>query len=431
MQRFSTLRQRIFQSRLAQNALALYIVQFARYLLPLVTIPYLARVLGVENWGHVLFTQAFSLWLILILEYGFNLSASRDIANFQGSPSAISKIVANVMGAKGLLLVLSVIITLGVNQFVPSFREFPLHLWLAWLSASATGFMPLWYFQGIENMKPPAFLDLGVRVFTTLLIFIVVRHPNDAWLVLALQALAGCVTTFLACFWMYQKVSFTKITLRESYKALQKGFSMFLFQAAVSLYTTANAFLLGLLATPSSVTFYSNADRLVKTSQMVNQPLYQVFYPRINSLLAPEPLHALRLVKFSLLLMSSIGLCIGLSIFALSPFIVSHLLGPGYEPTIELLRILSLLPFLVAVSNVLGIQWMLPHHLDRSFNTIVIVAGLVNLGAALLIAPRFGAVGIAWLVIVIEAFITLSMFIVLWRRGLNPFIYRGLNKLQT
>ena len=90
---------------MAKNTLALYALQFAGYVIPLVTLPYLARVLRAEGFGLLLFAQSFALWGSIIFEYGFNLSASREVAQNRGSRDALATTAAGVLGAKLLLLV--------------------------------------------------------------------------------------------------------------------------------------------------------------------------------------------------------------------------------------------------------------------------------------------------------------------------------------
>jgi len=114
------------------------------------------------------------------------------------------------------------------------------------------------------------------------------------------------------------------------------------------------------------------------------------------------------------------GALLGSTIFVFAPVVAQLLLGAAFGPAIPALRVLSLLPPLIALSNVLGIQWMLPLGLDRPFNGIILAAGVLNLGLAYLLAPRFGHVGMAWAVVGAEAFVTGTMYGYLRLRRLHP-----------
>src|ERR1051326_2269228 len=97
--------KRYLRHPVVQNALALYSVQFAEYALPLITVPYLARVLQPAGWGMVVYAQNFSVWLVLVLEYGFSFSATREIARHRDDPKKQADVAAGVIGANALLLV--------------------------------------------------------------------------------------------------------------------------------------------------------------------------------------------------------------------------------------------------------------------------------------------------------------------------------------
>src|SRR5690606_30878863 len=125
-----------------------YAVQIAGYVVPLITLPLLARVLGAEEYGRVAFAQSFALWMSLIIEYGFNLSATRDVAKHRAAKETLARLVTSVLGAKGVLA----LVTLGLSgialALVPAFRERPVYLAGAWLLCVANGMTPYWYFQG-------------------------------------------------------------------------------------------------------------------------------------------------------------------------------------------------------------------------------------------------------------------------------------------
>ena len=155
------------------------------------------------------------------------------------------------------------------------------------------------------------------------------------------------------------------------------------FCSAVSLYTTANALILGAVASPLSVGYDSGAERIARGVINLINPVSQSLFPRLSRLIVTEQRKAIMLVRLSLAMMAAFGLIVGLTLFAGAPLIVRILLGRGYEAAVLPLRILSLLVPSVALSNVLGMQWMLPLGMDKEFNRIIISAGVINVGLAL------------------------------------------------
>ena len=408
---------------LVQNVIALYGVHFANYLFPLITVPYLARVLGPKGWGLVAFAQAFGQYLALVVEYGFNLSATRQVARSRDSVEQRAELIAGILGAKAFLASLALGLVLVVSHRVPSFREHPKVLWAGVFWALAMAFNLMWYFQGLERMRLVATLDVGAKALSLVGILLWVRNPEDGWKMLALMGMTSLLSTLAALTLAYREVPVRLPSWVRVWEALRLGWTMFLFRSAVSLYTVGNAFILGLFASPQIVGYYAGAEKISKAFLGLLGPISQALYSRLSHLVQHSRAEAARLVRVGMGVMGLGGMLMGLTVFTLAPILVRILLGEGYEPAVPVVRVLSLLPLLIALSNVLGIQWMLPLGLDRLFNAIILGAGLVNLTLAVLLAPRFAHLGMAWAVVVSETFVILAMYFLLWRRALDPLTY--------
>jgi polysaccharide transporter, PST family len=408
---------------LFQNAISLYGVQAASYIVPLLTIPYLARVLGATGWGLVAFAQAFGSWVALIGEYGFSLSGTREIARCRDEPDRMTEIVAGVLGAKALLAAASIVAAIAAFWLVPIFRENPRLLLASMVWASAQVFNMIWVFQGLENMRFVAILDISAKLVATVLVFLVVHRPEDGWRVLVVQGL-GFGLSSVVCMWMvYRKVPFCMPNQRSVSAALRMGWSMFLFRSSVSLYTTANAFILGLFVSPQLVGYYAGAEKISRGFLGLLNPINQTLYPRLSHLMRRAQNRAAHLAQIAAALMGAGSIALAVIIFSMAPVLVRVILGNGFQPAVPIVRILSLLVPLVACGNVLGIQWMLPLGLDRAFNRIILAAGFINLFLALILAPRFKDTGMAWAVVIAETFVSASMYLFLRSRKLDPLNY--------
>lgn len=403
-----------------KNAVALYGLQFSNLLLPLATVPYLARVLGPREWGLVIFAQALASWLSIILQYGFRLSATREIAQHRDDPKEVRRITSGVMGAQSMLVLATTPILAIVFLLIPTFHQRPGLLVAAWAYSVALGLNPFWFFQGMEQMRRPALVSMVGSGFALGGIFLLIGPHSSSADVLLIRAIGAGITAALNLVIVLRTMPLHIPKGHEIVSALRGGLSMFLFQASVSLYTTANAFVLGLFVSPVVVSFYGSAERLSRAALGMIAPLTNAVFPRVSRLATTNPSRAARVAGLSLILTGGGGALLGGAIAAFAPVIVRVALGPGYEATVPVLRLLSALLPIVGVSNVLGIQWMLPLRLDTEFNKIIIVAGLVNIGLAVLLAPSYGATGMAASVVSSEALVTTLMSVVLWRRGLTP-----------
>lgn len=409
--------RRLVRHSLVHNTAALYGVFLAGMLLPLLLIPYLARVLRPEGWGTVVFAQSFAAAVGLLLEYGFYLSATRQVARVRAFPGRVASLVAGVLGAKILLLGAVLVLATAASLIVPTFRANPLYLFWACGTAVAQGFSPFWYFQGVERMSAAAALEVIGKAAATLGVFLLVKQPEQGWLVLALQASAAAAVTAITTAWMYRAVPFRAPQLGEALAMLREGAGLFVLRGASSLYVQANSFILGLLTTAPVVAYFGSAEKLIRAALGLLQPATQALYPRISHLVLSDKEEAGQLLRLSLFLTGGLGVAMGVCTFLAAPWLVQVLLGPGYQAAVPVLRAFSALPPIVAVGTVLGMQWALPAGHDRAFFRYVLTAGVLNLGMAVLLAPRFGALGMAASVLLADAVVAGGLLVLAWRRG--------------
>jgi PST family polysaccharide transporter len=415
----------LFRHTLVQNALSLYGVQVASYIFPLVTIPYVARVLGVSGWGLVAFAQSFGAWVALVGEYGFSLSATREVARYRDDRGKLTDILAGVLGAKTILAVVAGVFAAFLRWCVPIFSHHPALLWAALFWALGQGFSVMWFFQGFERLRLVAGIDISAKALATIGVFVLVRKPEDGWLVLIAQGSGFMLSTVIGLTLIYRQLPFRIPSWASVREALRMGWSMFLFRSSVSLYTTGNAFILGLFVSPQLVGYYAGAEKISRAFLGLLNPISQTLYPRLSHLAHRSENRAARLARISIGVMGASGAAMGALVFLLAPVLVRMILGIGFEPAVPILRALALLVPLVAFGNVFGIQWMLPMGMDRAFNTIILLAGAVNLSLALLLAPLYRDLGMAWAVVTAETFVSVSMYLVLRSQKLNPLSYRS------
>lgn len=413
---------------LLRNLVSLYGIQIATLVLPLLTLPYLTRVLGPAAWGQLAAVQALAVTLSLIVEFGFGYSATRAVAQRRGDTPALARIAAGVLGAKLLLLVGLLLVGVVIYALAPAYRQSPLLYCWGIALAAVQGFAPLWYFQGQERLQQAAALDIAGRVAATTGIFLLVRRPEQAWCVLALYALMIGLVQVMNTIRMYRELPFALPTFGGTLQSLRAGFSMFLFRGATGLYLTANAALLRLYLPGAQVGYYANAERLAAAGKSMVQPITQALFPRVSHLVQHDGEAARSLLRRSLLLMLAVSAAAALCLFVAAPWFVPLFFGAAYQASVPLLQVLIVTLPIVAASNVLGLQWMLPNGQDRAFNTIVVAAGLLNIGLMTFLVPRYGSQGMAWGVITTESVITLSMALYIFQQPDHPFRTKGVSQ---
>jgi len=198
----------LLQNRLLHNIVTLYGVQACTYLLPLLTLPYLARVLGPTGWGAVSFSQAIGATIAIAVEYGFDFSATRETARQEKNRHQLAELVSGVLAAKILLSVICLCVAMTVRKYALHIAPSPALFWASAIWGVAQGINMLWFFQGLERMKLMGSIDIGGRILATVGIFLIVHRSSDGWKVMASQALGCIISHAVTVFFAFREVGF-------------------------------------------------------------------------------------------------------------------------------------------------------------------------------------------------------------------------------
>jgi PST family polysaccharide transporter len=266
-------------------------------------------------------------------------------------------------------------------------------------------------------MKIVAAMEVITKCAAAAGVFVFVHRPDDAWRVLGLQAAASVLSTGCGLGLAYRQIAMRMPTPRLVGEALRTGWTMFLFRSSAMLYTTGNSFLLGLFAPPVAVGYFAGAEKISKAFMGLLNPLNQALYPRLSHLARHNPKEGSQLLRINALLVAICGVMLGVAVYVFAPQLVRILLGPQLAPAIPVLRLLAILPPLIGMNTVLSTQWMAPLGMDGTLNGIICGAGLLNVGLAVILAPRYREMGMACAVIGAELFIALTASVILARRS--------------
>ncbi len=409
------------KKRLIENILSLYLLQIVNYILPLITLPYLVRVLGPEKFGLIAFTQAFIQYFNILTDYGFNLSATREIAIYKENKDKVSEILSSVMFIKICLLLLSFVIMSIVVFSFEKFRQDWLIYYLTFGMVVGQVLFPIWFFQGMEKMKYITFLNILAKLVFTVAIFIFIHKASDYIYVPLINSLGSIVVGVLAL-WMVSKyfdVRFIKPTIQSIKYHLKEGWHIFVSTIAISIYTVSTTFILGIFTNNTVVGYYAAADKIIQAVKGLMSPITQAIYPYINKKVAISKDEGLIFIRKITKFTAIFTLVLSITIFTFSEEIVGLVLGPNYKNSIPVLMILSIHPFLIGLSNIFGIQTMLSFNRKKAFQNILLSASILNVVLSLILVPSFQHIGSAISVTLVEAFVTLAMFLYLQKTGIK------------
>ncbi len=402
--------RQILASRLVGNFLYLYAVQGANYLFPLLTLPYLSRAFGPEGFGLLALGQALALNLQLIGEFGFSLFGTREVAQRRQDPRNLASIASGILGVRLLLALLLFLLTLVVYLWHPLLRGHPLLTLGAFFYGVASAFSPTWFFRGMERMKEVALLEVAPRTLALLGIFTLVRTEEHAHLPLWINGLALGLANLWGTFQVHREVGWQTPRLGETKWMLAKGSRLLAFQLVMAFYLSVNPWVLSLLLSPKEVGLYAGADRLVRASWGMLEPLARGFFPRISSLVAQDYEEARKVASRAILLLLAVGAALALFLGVAAPLLIKLVLGGAYTEAASALMVLALMLPLGALAHGLGVQWALAIGMDSLLNKAVVLAALVQLGVVFPLVHFMGIVGAAWgsvLASLVEALILL------------------------
>ncbi|MGF6995128.1 O-antigen/teichoic acid export membrane protein [Paraburkholderia sp. GAS32] len=410
-----------------RNMLALSVLQVANMVLPLATLPYLFRVLGPNHFGAYVFAQAVVTYLVLLADYGFNWSATGEIARVQNDRDAVSRIFWKTQVAKTLVACVGLaLLVLGV-LLVPKFIEIRPIMFATFPLVIGTVLFPQWLFQGLERMSFVTISTLSARLLVIPATYLLVHSPDDTWRAALIASMSTVVAGLISLTLIARMrlISFWLPGVSDVIGAFRDGWHVFMATAAISLYTTTNSVLLGFLAGNVTLGYFGAADKIRNVAQSLIAPLSNAMYPRVNALFAEDTVKAYALVRKALYAMSTIMFAVSVMLWALAPWIVRIGMGPQYAPVVDVLRWMAFVPWMVALNNVLGLQMMLPLGMKKKFSEILLGSGVFNIALLVPLSIRFGAQGAAMSILATEALVTGCMALYLVKKRVPIFLARA------
>ncbi len=406
---------------LLQNFTSLSILQIVNYLFPLITFPYLVRVLGPERFGLISFASAFVGYFGIITDYGFNLSATREISINRKDSRKISEIYSTVVFIKSAIFIISFLLFVVIIFYIPKFQDDSIVYLVSFGSVLGSTLFPIWLFQGLERMKYITILNVISRFILTIFIFALITKESDFILYIGLvsisSVLVGIVSLFIVS--ISFKVKFILPGKNAIKYQLIEGWYIFISSVSISLYTISNTFILGLFTNNNVVGYFSAADKIRIAVQRLFGTVSQTVYPHISLLYKQSVSSGLEFARKLVYFTGSISFLFSLVLFLFAPQIIKIILGDKYLHSILVLRIIAFLPFIITLSNIVGIQTMLNLDMKKAFTQIIVLAGIINLILAFTLVPFFDEVGTSISVMTTEILVTAGLVYYLSKKKIS------------
>ena len=343
--------------RILENFFSLFTLQVFNYILPFLTLPYLARVLSVERFGLIFFAMAFMQYFNVLVDYGFTITTTKDVSINRNSKEELSRIFTSVYIIKTVLLILSFIVLLIVVFSSEKFRhDYPVYL-LSFGIVIGQFLFPVWFFQGIEQMKYITLINVLSKVIFTALVFIFVKSDSDFLFVPAFNSLGYILGGILSIYIIFKKFNIKfDFDINHLKKTFKEGFFIFFSISSSSLIYTSPSFLIGLFLGNQQVAYYISAEKVINAIKSILGVINQSFYPHLSLIYKENFSLYLKKWQFLLkiILLSSTFFILILMFF--SKEITFILYGKNFFETVSIIKLLSLTIFTYGIINMLGLQ---------------------------------------------------------------------------
>ncbi|MGZ8517596.1 MAG: flippase [Chitinophagaceae bacterium] len=398
------------KNKLVYNFFSLGAVQAISSLIQLIVIPHVIGKIGVDGFGVVALAQVVMFYFAVFTDYGFNQSATRDIALYKEDHKKVSEIFFRVFFSKLFLCFIAFILLFLLVLFIPIFRMHMLLYYMAFVFVVGQSVLINWFFQGLERMHFIAFATLVARVLFAILVFLFIRAKGDDFLFLFFlgggNVIAGVISIVVA-FRIY-KLQFVKPSLTDIIGELKGGWQITLSHLSNSTCHYANIFILRFFVNDLVVGYYSIAERIFFTLKQVFVVFSQTAYPKVCQLVQQGKAQAVSFLKqtYSPFLLAVVLGCIIL--FILSPQVLYFFIGDEYNKAVFYLRVLSIAAVVVCL-NIPGTLILLAMDRGKTYFNIYAIASAVNILLNIVLARFFGATGTVMTIFITEFLITMSL----------------------
>ena len=402
------------------------IYQLAAILIPIITTPYLSRIIGAEGIGIYGFGFSIANYFAMFIKLGLNNYGAREIAYIRDDRKAMSEtfwemyffqffsgiFISAIYFVYGFVFANNHTIALIFSLYVIS----------AMLDIT-------WFFWGLEEFRLTVRRDFIVKILTTAGIFLLVKTADDTWKYCLL--ISGGFLLSQTLLWPSMKgvISWRKPTINGIKRHIKPNFILFVPIIAISLYKTMDKIMLGAMSTSVEVGYYHNSENIIQVPTMLIFSLGTVMQPRMSNMVSNDTSESVMESVFtkSIILAMFLSSSIGFGIMSVANEFVPLFYGPGFEKCIQLYKILLPSCLFLAFANVIRTQYLIPRKKDREYIISLFSGAGVNLVLNAILIPQFQSVGASLGTLAAEATVCIVQATLMKKeKGVKKYIVQSL-----
>ncbi|MGT2957491.1 polysaccharide biosynthesis protein [Streptococcus bovimastitidis] len=377
--------------KLVKNMIYNTSFQLLSLILPLITIPYISRVLTPEGVGINAFTLSIANYFTLAGALGINLYGNREIASFQKDKEKRSKVFWELVYLKFFSATISLLVYLIFISFV---KEWQILYLLQGINLIATMIDISWYFIGVEDFKKIVVRNAVVKLTTVALTFILIKDKSDLGLYIFLIAFSMFLGNLTVWPFLKNEINYLSIKELNVFRHLKPALYLFLPQITMQIYLSLNKSMLGLMDSVHSAGYFDQSDKLIRVLFTIVTAIGGVFLPRLSSLFAEKKFEEAKILTLKLLEISNaISFLMISGTVAVSSSFAIFFFGKDFSAVGPLMAVQSIMVLLISYGNAFGGQYLLASHRTRSYTLSAVFGLIVNIIANIVLIPGMGAMG--------------------------------------
>lgn len=378
------------------NFISLSSLNLLSFIFPLLLIPYLTRTIGVEYYGEYIFSFSIFQYCLLVINFGFDYSATKLISVNRDDKSIVSDILTNVTIIRLTFALFACLLLFITFIIFPNLSSNKLLYLFGFGILWGQAITPFWLFQGVEKMGYITIINLLSRIVSTGLIFIFIQKPFDFYLINLFQSIGFLISGFASLFLInyYLKIKFSKPSLTRIKFYLLDSWHIFLSTVSMSFYREANIIILGLTTNYVMVGQYAAMEKVIKAMQSLMEPLSKALFPffgrKLNSSAGIDPSFGRFAKIYGLLL-----LLLTITLYIIGPYFLIWYLGKSFLAAMPIFQILLPVIFLGGLNYYLGIIGLINLGFNKYFLKAVFISGVTSVLLCYLLSSFLGSVGAA------------------------------------
>lgn len=360
-------------------------------ILPFVTSPYIARVVGAEGLGIYSYSYSVAYYFVLFSLLGIKNYGNREIAKAKSSQKLLNRTFSEIFIVHAFFSVLCVVIYIAYLVLISGNKLYAIVM----LPYVISGFFDIsWFYFGIEKFKVTVLSNTLTKVLTVICIFVFVKQPDDLWCYCLIMAIGFLLGQLILWIPLRRYVRFVPVSLSEIKIHLKPLLILFIPAIAVSLYKYMDKIMIGMLNTNEQLGFYENAEKVINLPVTVIASFGTVMLPKMSSIiLTKDTKHTLRYITLSMSFVMCLAFGLAFGLMGVGKIFAIIFWGKSFEQSgILIMGLATTIPF-VAFANVIRTQYLIPNSKDREFVFSVIMGAVVNLIINRILIPGFGAKG--------------------------------------